>query len=49
MGLVMEVSDWVTALDFGEVIAAGTPREVQSEPKVIHAYLGTARTEMEAR
>jgi branched-chain amino acid transport system ATP-binding protein len=41
MRVVMEVSDWVTVLDHGERIAEGSPREVQANPRVVEAYLGT--------
>jgi branched-chain amino acid transport system ATP-binding protein len=42
MHLVMDLADRVMALDFGIAIATGTPDEIQSDPRVITAYLGGA-------
>jgi branched-chain amino acid transport system ATP-binding protein len=46
MGLVLGISDRVVVLEFGHVIARGTPREVREDPNVVTAYLGTDSTEL---
>lgn len=40
LGVVMDISDQIYVLDFGELIGSGTPQEVASDPRVIEAYIG---------
>ena len=40
MSLVMDISDEISVLNFGELLCSGTPKEIQNNPRVIEAYLG---------
>ena len=45
MNLVMGICEGICVLNFGQIIAKGTPTEIQNNPEVIKAYLGTGRSE----
>ena len=49
MGLVLSVCDYIYVMDFGKIIAEGTPSEIRTNPEVISAYLGEEAGEIQAR
>lgn len=49
MGLVLNVCDYIYVLDFGTIIAEGTPSHIRRDPSVIAAYLGETAGEAQAR
>jgi branched-chain amino acid transport system ATP-binding protein len=44
MEMVMNISDWIAVMNFGEKITEGTPDTVQKDPEVIRIYLGHSST-----
>jgi branched-chain amino acid transport system ATP-binding protein len=49
MGLVLNVCDYIYVLDFGRIIAEGTPTQIRKDPAVVQAYLGQSAGEMQAQ
>jgi branched-chain amino acid transport system ATP-binding protein len=40
LGVVMDISDRIYVLDFGEIIGSGSPKDIAANSKVIEAYIG---------
>jgi branched-chain amino acid transport system ATP-binding protein len=47
MGLVLSICDYVYVLDFGQILAAGTPSEIRRNPAVLAAYLGSSTEDVD--
>jgi branched-chain amino acid transport system permease protein len=47
VGMVLETCDRIHVLNFGQLLATGTPSEIAANPAVIDAYLGSSQTEPE--
>ena len=49
MRVVMGICEWISVMDFGEIIARGTPQEIQSNSRVVEAYLGRGSASLSQR